>query len=114
MVGGGNDDGIELFADLIEHDSIVSEGGRFIRIAIVLFQITLHFSVLLFVGVHEGHDIVLAGIDQPVEVTHGPAPASDQSTIEFSARIVGGKDIGSLEQIKSRKATGGESGAFEE
>ena len=83
MIWCGNEDRIELLANLIEHPAVVGEHLDFFRVPIVFFQIPLHLGVLLFIWIDNGHDVVPGLFDDPFQVVHGTSAAANLDTIEL-------------------------------
>ena len=85
MVWCGDDDRVELLADLVEHPPVIREYLDLRRVPVVFLQIPQHLGLRLFVRVHDGYDIVLGLRDDPIQMAHGSAPAADMRAIELIA-----------------------------
>src|ERR1019366_10102930 len=76
-------------------------------------QPLLHLRVILLVRIHNGYRVVLALVDQPVEVRHAASASADLDVIEFAARLWGGEQIGERKEGCGGQRAGGQRGALE-
>ena len=112
MVRGGDNDDVELFADLIEHPTVIREHLDLVGIAVVIFQVVLYFIMLVFIRIHYGHDVVLSLRDDQFQVAHSAVPAADMHAIELIAGPGCPENVRS-NQGDGRKGTRGQRGPFE-
>src|ERR1035438_169479 len=69
--------------------------------------------VILLVRIHDGHQVVLALGDHPVEVIHATPPAADLDAVQFAARVRRGEEIGEWKEVSGGQRAGGQRGALE-
>ena len=60
VVGRGNADRVNLLADLVEHHAVIGEGLDLGRVRPLALEPLLYCRMPLLVGVHDGHQVVLA------------------------------------------------------
>ena len=61
MVGGGDEDRVDLLADLVEHHAVIGEDLELVGIHLFILQPFFDFRVGFLVGIHDGDQVLLAG-----------------------------------------------------
>src|SRR5260370_41327460 len=115
VVGRGDEHGVNALADLVEHDAVVGEDLEPGRVLAMVFQELFHFRLPFLIRVHDGHEIILALGDQPIEVSTRPATsATDLDAIELLARLVSEEKVRAGRKGRSGKSACRQRGLFKE
>ena len=108
MVGRGNEDRVNLLADLVKHHPVIGEHLQFGCVLLFPLQPLLYLGVVLLVRIHDGHQVVLALGHQPVEMIHAASAAADLDAIEFAAWARSSEQIGDRQETTRGHRAGGQ------
>ena len=68
MVGRGDEHRINLFADLVEHRTVVREDLKFVTVQVFSFQPPAHLRVPVRVRIDDGIKVLAVSVDHLVQM----------------------------------------------
>ncbi len=93
MIGCGDEYGVDLLAQFVEHHAVIGEGWWRFDTRAPALQPLLDRGVSILVRIHDGAQDLRVLADHRVEVRHGSSAAADLGAPEFIAFGISGEDV---------------------